>query len=314
MALMLAGGFAEVRLLLLWLLLWMDGFSCQSNKSDYSELLLFLHPQKSGGTFLCRALLSSNKFHIGPHQNCNPIVKGMVWNSIPMNYDLSTLARFWINEGKNFLASEYKPLPHSFNLISSTFHEQPAARMWNIISIVRHPVERVVSHYYYEHLHVAYGSIIDWAHKAPYYTQNYYVRLFSGFIPKGASLAADYRWTDYDIQEPIPKFWRNSKSVMMTENELSLAKIAVRNLAAVVLLEHMDESLIFLQDMLRINISESSTASNPDYRNIRSTRRNITNKEYEELASLNELDLKLYKYVKNNLRFKTIMKMIRGLV
>jgi hypothetical protein len=262
------------------------------------SFLLFLHPHKAGGTSLCRILLAQPNIHVGPNQNCNPIINGRVWNSIPMQHDLQSLALHRRRQKYNFLASEYKPMPPSFKLSSPMFYQQQGAKLWTLITILRHPVDRVISHFNFENLHVAHSSVLNWALTAPYHSQNYYVRLFSGHFPPGASLDPHHRWTDYDIREPIPPFWKASTAnpMIMTEQDLVRAKNALEHFAVVLLVDRMDESLGLLTTLLHMNMDISTARHDNKHKNKKKQQRNMTHEEYGTLLSLNHLDMALFKF------------------
>lgn len=260
-----------------------------SSQTPTGPFVLFLHPHKAGGTTLCRIFLAEKKIRIGQHQNCNPIVDGNIWNSIPLDLNLQSLAQLWRKNGHNFLASEYKPLPPSFQLSSSRYQYQPASKLWTLVTLLRHPIERIVSHFYFEHLRATYSSIINWADAAPYHTQNYYVRMFSGYFPTGASQDSRQRWTDYDKNEPVPRFWTNS--IKMTDNDLLRAKQALKHFSVVLLLDRMEESIMLLRRVLGFEVSDFKK-----HENRRSAQKNITHEEHQSLLAINRLDMELFEY------------------
>ena len=254
--------------------------------------VLFLHPHKAGGTTMCRLFKAEKKIRMGENQNCNPVMNGRIWNSIPMHHDLQSLAELLRKQGHNFLASEYKPLPPSFQLTSSRYTSQPSAKLWSLVTLLRHPVDRVISHYFFEHLRNSHSSILNWAHSAPYHSQNYYVRLLSGHFPQGASLDPRHRWTHYDISEPIPKFWtRTHGCMMMTQDDLTRAKTALSHFTMVLLLDRMEESLDLLRRVLGLELADVKKHENHQVK-----QKNITSEEYNDLLALNHLDVELFAF------------------
>jgi hypothetical protein len=152
------------------------------------------------------------------------------WYSLPREYSVKLLEDELIKMKQNIIASEYQPLQtwwgmfpgpelsystdsiprhHTYNVTSQSLSIETLLqyynseknkyhlinrRLWSFITIIRHPINRIISHFRYEGLQRFFTSYNDWTKQAPFHTQNYYVRMFSGKFPHGLDKRSRHPW------------------------------------------------------------------------------------------------------------------------
>jgi hypothetical protein len=139
------------------------------------------------------------------------------WYSLPKQHTIKQLDQKLGNK-QNVIASEYQPLQSWWGmfpppkLVSSTpntamldtllkYYESDMnkanlrnMKSWSFMTVLRHPVKRLISHFHYEGLDKFYSSYEEWAIKAPFHTQNFYVRMLAGIYPEGMDKVRSHPW------------------------------------------------------------------------------------------------------------------------
>lgn len=140
------------------------------------ELIWFQHFHKAGGSSLVRAAQDAGKRLYRPNKNGNPVLEDgeyiQLW-SLEKN-ELKNWLKEQSASGIEFIACEWG---YPRDLLSINF---PNLR---IISVMRHPVERVISNFYYDALngYTKSRDILDYITLTPSYTRpDYYTRLLTG--------------------------------------------------------------------------------------------------------------------------------------
>jgi hypothetical protein len=107
--------------------------------------------------------------------------------SLPASWSLKDVERMMDETGRNVLAAEDQPFSRMWGLSDSPISALMSGvdnSKWSFVTILRHPVERILSHYKFEELHkLTHRSVVDWAKWSPFQGQNYMVRMFAGLVP-----------------------------------------------------------------------------------------------------------------------------------
>jgi hypothetical protein len=117
--------------------------------------LYFQHIHKAGGSTLCSILSRSNHVRFGRHVNCNLKVETIPGNtssevtmrSVPFDWSLSDAENFLKSTKRNAMAGEDQPMAPFWGLQQ---FEPEKHNLWSFVTIVRHPVERLISHFKFE--------------------------------------------------------------------------------------------------------------------------------------------------------------------
>ena len=162
------------------------------------------HPHKAGGSTFCSLLSGGPLLKLGIHMNCNPIILPQVdssgttarnltmsmllkhvWRAVPDNWTVHRVQAFLRHNQRNVLVIEDQPLQPWWRAATAP----PNA--WTFLTILRDPVSRTLSHHRFERIKQAFGwNVSEWAHRAPYYTQNFYVRTFAPLPPPSEAVDA----------------------------------------------------------------------------------------------------------------------------
>ena len=275
--------------------------------------LLMEHVHKAGGSTLCHLLKRSPSVRIKDDYNCN-FRKGN-WRSIPHNMSANELEATLRNahEG-NFVANEDAPFPAQ--LRRKLFHpfgrKSNATSRWSFVTILRNPIDRIVSHFKFEGLSYHYKDVSDWVKQSPFHTQNFMVRKFASMyppaLPEEDISKPNIHWGHLmDKSKDKNKFNSPSTLPAVTEDDFLKAKAVLSQFSVIVILEWLSESAPLLgyyfdvpvldlrsRDFKGILDKESNSKFHRD-----DEKKRKAQPFYEYVASQNVYDLRLYEYAKN---------------
>ena len=151
-----------------------------------SPLIWFQHFHKAGGSSFVTAARESGRKLFMPNRNGNPVADD--GNYLPLWAWKESELRAWLQlqagSGVNFIACEWGFPPDLLAIRSSDLY---------LFTIVRHPVERLLSNFYYDVLN-GYTHVRDidaYMELDPDYTKpDYYTRLLTGYSGKEATREA----------------------------------------------------------------------------------------------------------------------------
>jgi len=167
-------------------------------------------------------------------------------------------------------------MPASFHLDQADYFNNEEMRRWAYVTIMRHPVDRIISHYFFASLPKRFPTILNWTHELPYYTQNYHTRIFSS-QPKPTN----------------PEQWHSVPT--MNRLHYTQARDTLSHLSAVLVLERFKAGVPLLRKYLGLNIPGVPPHKNKAHSK-GPTKKRITEEEYDELLRLNKLDMDLYRH------------------
>ena len=278
--------------------------------------LYFQHIHKAGGSTLCHILARSRNIKLGRHINCNLIKRlnpknkssDITMRSLPFDWRIQELEEFMISTGRNTIAAEDQPLASWWNLHDiKPMQLNDITKKWSFITIIRHPVERILSHYRFERLsELTNHTVFQWAKERPFHSQNYMVRMFSSMLPKHLPSniynQIDAIWPYFDHNPPSTG-WDSKLIDVVTQDDLNRAKRVLNRFVAVINLDWLEECTPLLKRWLNIDTDDirarywwGSIQAPPSLK--KSKRKKPSKIDYKELYELNSYDMELYEYAK----------------
>jgi hypothetical protein len=270
--------------------------------------VMFEHLHKSGGSTLCGLMQANSNVKFRANINCNLIDKiGKIWRSVPHGWGIDRVEKYLNDTQRNVISNEDAVFPAA--LRPALFSHRSSFSPWSFITILRNPVDRILSHYRFENLNLTYHSVMNWVVESPFHTQNFMVRKFASMYPP--------KLTEEKKQNPSTlwgnildrsnmRYDINSVSTVppVTEQDLALAKETLSQFSVVLILEWLSETAPLLgyyfntpvDDTLKRNWEGKIEKHNPN--GTWHPKRKISRKLYEKIADYNKHDIELYKYAK----------------
>lgn len=208
-----------------------------------------------------------------------------------------------IRTKRNALAAEDQPMSRIWGL-SSTGAAVVDNSKWSFVTIVRHPIERLLSHYKFEQLGAKTNrTIVEWARHSPFFGQNFMVRSFAGMVPPKLpphilENVAEI-WPYFDHMPP--EGWDASSVQSVTRQDLELAKKVLNRFTVVLALDWLEECAPLLKRWLAIETDDirarywwGSIQATPSKRR----RHPHPDGDYAPLFEMNALDMELFEYAR----------------
>ena len=278
-----------------------------------SGFVYYQHIHKAGGSTLCSILARSRNVRLGRNVNCNLLMEAIPGNkssevqmrALPRTWTLADIERLMESSGRNALAAEDQPFSTMWGLSDSIMRGDVDNSRWSFITIVRHPVERLLSHFKFEQLAAKTGkNITEWAHWSPFQGQNYMVRMFAGMVPPKLPEhylnQMDAIWPYFDHSPPVG--WDAASMPPATHQDLERAKKVLQRFTVVLSLDWLEECAPLLKRWLNIEVDDvrarywwGSIQATPAKRRHPPS----PNGEHRDLFALNALDMELYEYARS---------------
>lgn len=283
---------------------------------DFREgkgFLLMEHVHKAAGSTLCHLLKKSPSVKIANDYNCN--FKKGAWRSIPHDMPATELEEtLRSTDNMNFVANEDAPFPHQ--LRHKLFHpfgaNSNSSSRWSFVTILRNPIDRIVSHFKFEGLSSYYKNISVWVERSPFHTHNFMVRKFASLYPPDFPEKELHNphthWGNLlDKSKNKNKFNSPSTLPAVTEEDFERAKSVLSQFSVIVILEWLSETAPLLGYYFDVPVLDLRSR---DFKDILQKDSNLlfhrddekkrrAQPFYEYVASQNVYDLMLYNYAKN---------------
>ena len=271
--------------------------------------VFFQHLHKAGGSTMCSLISRSSNVKFGANTNCNVRnAGGGTMRFVPESWDISIVEEFMNTTKRNAIASEDKPFSHHWGLAHPDSKVDNSR--WSFLTMLRHPVERILSHYQFENIQAKTGKTLhDWVTTSPFHTQNFMVRMYAGLIPPGLPKAVldqpSISWPGFD-KDPKTKGWFAPEVPAVTREDLETAKRVLDQFTVVIIMESLTESAALLKHWFNFDSTDDTRARHwkgtvlPPLPTHQNTTGNIITPSgiYKNIFDLNSYDLELYEYAK----------------
>eukprot|EP00603_Paraphysomonas_imperforata_P005093 CAMPEP_0114433948 /NCGR_PEP_ID=MMETSP0103-20121206/11979_1 /TAXON_ID=37642 ORGANISM="Paraphysomonas imperforata, Strain PA2" /NCGR_SAMPLE_ID=MMETSP0103 /ASSEMBLY_ACC=CAM_ASM_000201 /LENGTH=216 /DNA_ID=CAMNT_0001603761 /DNA_START=405 /DNA_END=1055 /DNA_ORIENTATION=- len=191
---------------------------------------------------------------------------------------------------------------------------------WSFVTMVRHPVDRIISHFGFDSVYIKHENILDWVEQAPFHTQNFMVRKFSSMWPLELS--------DEFLNNPsslwsyeLDKNPNSSYAIRnVTYRDLELAKEVLNQFSVVLVLELLTQSSSLLGHYFDIPITDTRARTWQqlplDGSKKEKFHRPGSRKQhplFKKILAYNELDMELYRHAVQLTRCNMERTMFQGI-
>lgn len=261
------------------------------------------HFHKAAGSSLCSLIIRSGVLRLpSKHINCNGIHRRKLLRSPPPSWGAAETMTYFKEENANVLFSEDLPHPRWISRLLTGQSDQSIMADWTFVTILRHPIRRIMSHYDFQRQRKEYQSYADWAEEFRYYGNNHMVRvLSSGWTPTMDRVddldAAITEWPranrlDRDYQKVV-------KDVPdVTRADLELAKQVLSKYSVILITEQMPDSAPLLGHWFGFHsIDDIRPRDNGQKLSSKhAVHGKLSKTDLARLEDLNVFDIELYEY------------------